>query len=257
MILALDAGSSRLFGGILEDGRLIASFKKNSSPGITADEIGLFLLQWLQARDVDASDVEDFVFCSVVPELNGILEECSRIYFGLDALTLRAGVKSGLQVKYTNHHELGADLIANAVAGVKRHPGKNLIIVDFGTATSLCGVSAAREYLGGTLIPGLDITMEALADRTARLPAVEICPVQKVCGRDTVSGIQGGLFFGTLGMLKELIFRMRRECFAGDEVTVIATGQHADLFRKFRLFDYIVPELVLLGLEEIRELNLI
>jgi type III pantothenate kinase len=257
MILALDAGSSRLFGGILQDGQVIASFHKNTSIGITADEIGLFLIQWLQVRRIRPESLEGFVFCSVVPELNSILEESCREYFHLEALSLRAGVKSGLQVKYTNHHELGADLIANAVAGVKLHPEKNLIIVDFGTATSLCAVSKSREYLGGTLVPGLDIAMEALADRTARLPAVEIRPAQKVCGRDTVSGIQGGLFFGTLGMLKELTSRMRRECFREENAIVIATGRYASLYQKHRLFDYIVPELVLLGLEEIRHLNLI
>ena len=254
--LTLDAGSSRIFGGILFEGRVLGTFRKNTSTGLTADELGLFLTQWLQARKFDVHELKAFVFCSVVPELNGILEECSRSYFNLEALTLRAGVKSGLQVKYTNHQELGADLIANGVAGVKLYPDRDLIIVDFGTATSLCAVSSSREYLGGTLIPGLDIAMEALADRTARLPVVEIQPVKRVCGRDAVSGIQGGLFFGTLGMLKELTKRMNRECFPDRTALVIATGEHAELYKNFKLFDQIIPELVLLGLEEIRLLNL-
>ncbi|MDC7241656.1 MAG: type III pantothenate kinase [Spirochaetales bacterium] len=256
MTLTLDAGSSRIFGGILSEGRVLGTFRKNTSTGLTADELGLFLIQWLQAKGFDATEVEAFVFCSVVPELNAVLEECSRSYFGLEALTLRAGVKSGLQVKYTNHQELGADLIANGVAGVKLFPGRDLIIVDFGTATSLCAVSSGREYLGGTLVPGIEITMEALAERTARLPVVEIQPVKRVCGRDAVSGIQGGLFYGTLGMLKELIKRMNRECFSDKTALVIATGEHAGLYENFKLFDHIVPELVLLGLEEIRLLNL-
>lgn len=256
MILAIDAGSRRLFGGILQDGHVKASFQKNSSTSISADEIGLFLIQWLNVNNCNASDIKGFVYCSVVPELNSVLEDCSRTYFGMDALSQKAGVKSGLQVKYTNHHELGADLIANAVAGVKLHPEKNLIIVDFGTATSLCAVSRSREYLGGTLIPGLEISMEALADRTARLPEVEIRQAKKVCGRDTVNAIQSGLYFGTIGMLKELIYRMKNECFPQEEALVLATGLHAQLFQKTRIIDEIVPELVLLGLEEIRNLNL-
>ena len=195
MTLTLDAGSARIFGGVLQEGRILAIFQKDTSKGLTEDELGLFLLQWLKAKNLDARNIEAFVFCSVVPELNGVIERCSKNYFSLEALTLRAGVKSGLQVKYTNHHELGADLIANAVAAVKLYPGKDIIIVDFGTATSLCAVSSRLEYLGGTLVPGLDITMEALADRTARLPVVEIQPVSRVCGRDAVSGIQGGAFF--------------------------------------------------------------
>ncbi len=256
MTLALDVGSSRLFGGMIHKGKVLGTFHKETSPRSTADEIGLFLLQWLAVKNFQKEDLEAFVFCSVVPELNGEIERCCRDYFHLQALTLRAGVKSGLQVKYTNHSELGADLIANAAAALSLSPGNNLIIVDFGTATSLCAVSRDREYLGGCLIPGLDIAMEALADRTARLPVVEIQPVSKVCGRNTVSGIQSGLFFGTLGMLKELINRLSRECFAEQNVTVIATGEHAGLYEKYHLFDKIVPELVLLGLEEIRKLNL-
>lgn len=257
MILALDAGSSRLFGGILQEGKVLGSFHKSLSLGVSADEIGLFLIQWLQVNRVAPEEIEGVVFCSVVPELNPVLEESSRRYFGTEALSIRAGVKSGLQVKYTNHRELGADLIANGAAGCALYPDRNLIIVDFGTATTLCAVSRFREYLGGSLVPGLDIAMEALAAHTARLPAVEIRQAQKVCSRDTVSGIQGGIYFGTLGMLKELIARMRRECFPQEEALVLATGAHAALYEKHRLFDRIVPELVLLGLEEIRRLNLI
>jgi type III pantothenate kinase len=256
MILTIDAGSSRIFGGLLQDGQIKATFQKNSSTGMSADEIGLFLIQWLCVNHFSADDIEGFVYCSVVPELNKVLDECSRKYFNLEALSQKAGVKSGLQVKYTNHHELGADLIANAVAGVKLHPGKNLIIVDFGTATSLCAVSRLKEYLGGTLVPGLDIAMEALADRTAWLPEVEIRQSKNVCGRDTVSAIQGGLYFGTIGMLKELIYRMKKECFSQEGALVLATGTYAQLFQNTQIFDEIVPELVLLGLEEIRNLNL-
>ncbi len=255
MTLTLDAGSARIFGGVLQDGGILATFHKDTSKGLTEDELGLFLLQWLSAKNLDSRMIDSVVFCSVVPELNGVIERCSRNYFALEALTLRAGVKSGLQVKYTNHQELGADLIANAVAAVKLYPGRDIIIVDFGTATSLCAVSSRSEYLGGTLIPGLDIAMEALAERTARLPVVEIQPVGRVCGRDAVSGIQGGLFFGTLGMLKELIRRMNRECFSSENALVVATGAHASLFEKYSIFDHIVNELVLLGLDQIRRLN--
>jgi len=256
MILTLDAGSTRIFGGLLEDGEVLHTFQKSTNPVITADELGLFLTNWLAVKGQGNREIEGIVFCSVVPEMNPVVMDCGREYFGVEPLTLQAGVKSGLQVKYSNHRELGADLIANAVAAVKLFPRRDLIIVDFGTATSLCAVSASAEYLGGTLVPGLDIAMEALAERTARLPSVEIQPVPRVCGRDAVSGIQGGLYFGTLGMLKELTGRMRRECFPDRDVTVVATGRYAPLYEKFRLFDHLVPELVLLGLEQIRLLNL-
>ncbi|MDC7218862.1 MAG: type III pantothenate kinase [Spirochaetales bacterium] len=255
MTLTLDVGSTRIFGGVILQEKVVAQFHKLTDRGLTSDDLGMFLIQWLQAKQLSPKEIESVVFCSVVPELNGPVEQCSQDYFNKEALTLRAGVKSGLKVKYTNHSELGADLIANGAGAVNIRPGENLVIVDFGTATTLCAVSGQREYLGGCLVPGLNITMEALADKTARLPVVEIKPVKKVCGRDTVSGIQGGLFYGTLGMLKELLSRMGRECFTEEKYTVIATGQYASLYEKFHLFDQIIPELVLLGLEEIRKLN--
>ena len=256
MILTLDVGSTLIFGGLLKEGEVILTFQKSTHPMISADELGLFLKTWLTVKDYGDRRIEGIVFCSVVPEMNPVVVDCGREYFGVEPMTLQAGVKSGLKIKYSNHRELGADLIANAVAAVGLHASRNLIIVDFGTATSLCAVSDSKEYLGGTLVPGLDIAMNALADRTARLPVVEIQPVTGVCGRDAVSGIQGGLYYGTLGMLKELIGRMRQECFPDREVTVVATGRYAHLYEKFRLFDHHVPELVLLGLEQIRILNL-
>jgi len=256
MILTLDVGSSSIFGGLLDEGKVLASFHKSTSLTISADELGLFLVHWMEMRGFETGALDAIVFCSVVPELNRIIGECGISYFQLEPLTLKAGVRSGLQVKYSNHRELGGDLIANAVGALNLYPEKDLIIVDFGTATSLCAVSMSSEYLGGTLVPGMDIAMKALADRTASLPAVEIQRVPRVCGRDTVSGIQGGLYFGTLGMLRELISRMRKECFPRRDVTVIATGGYASLFEEFHIFDHLVPELVLLGLEQIYLLNM-
>lgn len=256
MILALDVGSATLFGGLLEDGQVLATFHKSTVLPLTSDELGLFLLNWMEAHDFSSVELEGIVYCSVVPEWNSVVGRCASDYFALEALTLKAGVKSGIQVKYSNHNDLGGDLLANAAAALKLYPDRNLIIVDFGTATSLCAVSSRAEYLGGTLVPGMDISMEALAERTARLPEVEILAVNRVCGRDMVSSIQGGLFWGTLGMLKELIFRMSRECFPDEKPEVVATGNYASLFEKFDCFDHLVPELVLLGLEQIRQLNL-
>jgi len=256
MILALDVGSRTLFGGLLDKGKVLATFQKGTSISLSSDELGLFLRNWLQAQEFTLSSIEGLIYCSVVPEFNAVVQQCSIDYFQCEALTLKAGVKSGVKVKYSNHNDLGGDLLSNAVAALHLYPGKNLIIVDFGTATTLCGVSANAEYLGGTLVPGMDISMEALAERTSRLPAVEIQPVPKVCGRDMVSGIQGGIYWGTLGMLKELIHRMKNECFFEDEVCIIATGRYASLYNSFGIFHHLEPNLVLLGLERIRQINL-
>ncbi len=256
MVLAVDIGSTVIFGGLLKEGRLLADFRKSTASALTEDELGLFFLSWLAANGKSRDDVDDAVFCSVVPELNAVMNGCIRKYFGIQALSLKAGVKSGLKLRYSNPRELGADLIANAVAASKLYPDENLIIVDFGTATSLCAVSSAGEYLGGTLIPGLAVAMEALSTRTAGLPVVEIQPVEKVCARDVSGGIQSGLYYGTLGMLKELTGRMEDECFSSEGCRIISTGMYADLYSGFGLFDKNVPELVLLGLEQIHLYNL-
>jgi len=256
MILTLDVGSTTLFGGLLDKGKVLATFHKGTSLSLSSDELGLFLQNWMQARGFDDSGLEGLVYCSVVPEFNRTVQQCARDYFELEALTLKAGVKSGIRVKYSNHNDLGGDLLANSVAAKHLYPDRNLIIVDFGTATTLCAVSAESEYLGGTLVPGLDISMEALAKGTAKLPSVEIQAVPGVCGRDMVSGIQGGIYWGTLGMLKELIKRMKQECFPEAQAEVIVTGTYASLYHSFGIFDHLEPNLVLLGLERIREINL-
>lgn len=256
MILALDVGSTNLFGGIIAEGQVLDSFNMRSSKSLSSDELGLFLLQWMQAKDFQPEKVDSVVFCSVVPELSAVVSRCSRDYFNREALTLKAGVKSGIRVRYSNHNDLGGDLISNAVGALKLYPKRDLIILDFGTATTFCGVSKDAEYLGGCLAPGMDIAMEALANHTARLPEVEIQQTPGVCSRDMVAGIQSGIFWGTLGMLKELVHRMKKECFPDAEPLVIATGSYAELYKSFDIFDHHVPELVLLGLEQIRQLNL-
>ena len=151
--------------------------------------------------------------------------------------------------------EVGADKIANAIGALSRFPGRNLVIVDFGTATTLCAVTKDKEYLGGIITPGISISMAALESQTARLPAVEIVRPAEVLGRSTVESIQSGLYYGTLATVRALAAAVTKEHFAGEPPVVIGTGGFGRLFEDERLFDEFVPELPLLGLRRAVELS--
>jgi type III pantothenate kinase len=168
-------------------------------------------------------------------------------YFGIEPFVLKAGIKTGLQIAYRNPVEVGADRIANAVAAYKRYPERDCIIVDFGTATTFDALNSSKVYLGGAIVPGLRISMESLEQKTARLPSVEIVRPNATCGRSTVESIQSGLFFGHVGIVREMVQRMSAECFQDRSPIVIATGGFSSLFEGEGLFSAILPDLVLEG----------
>jgi type III pantothenate kinase len=199
--------------------------------------------------------VEAIGFCSVVPDINHSLVNACRKYFGFEPFVLRAGVKTGLKIRYKNPTEVGADRIAGAAGAVALHPGNDVIIIDLGTATTVEAVSADREYLGGAIAPGLLISVRALEQNTARLPKVEILRPEHTCGRSTVESIQSGLYYGQLGMLRELRDRLRRECYGGGDVVVLGTGGFARLFAGCSLFDEMHLDLALEGIRIIQQMN--
>ena len=176
-------------------------------------------------------------------------------YHQAEHLILQAGVKTGLKVLYRNPHEVGADRIANAIGGTLRHPGRNLIIVDCGTATTLDVVTATGEYLGGAILPGVGVSAAALAGHTAKLPHVQIMRPESPLGRTTAESINSGLYHGHVGAIRHLINSIAAETFAGGKPIVIGTGGFARMFEAERLFDEIVPELVLDGLKHAVKLN--
>jgi type III pantothenate kinase len=163
-------------------------------------------------------------------------------------------VKTGLKIRYRNPLEVGSDKIANALGGVTQFPGRNLIIVDFGTATTLCAVNKDREYLGGIITPGIHSSMAMLESKTARLPAVEIIRPAQVLGRSIVESIQSGLYFGTLGTVRSLATLVAEEHFAADRPVILGTGGYGRLFESENFFDAFIPELPLIGLRRAIEL---
>jgi type III pantothenate kinase len=255
MILTLDVGNSQIFGGVFHHQALTLRFRKPAHPPASSDELGLFLRSVLRENGADPAAVEDIAFCSVVPEIIYSLRSCCRKYFGLDPFILRAGVKTGLKIRYRNPLEVGPDRIANAVGATHLYPGRHLIIVDLGTATTFNVVSASRDYLGGLILPGLRIAMEALEKNTARLPTVEIIAATEIVGRSTIECIQSGLYLGHRAMIRELTRDIREQAFRNEAAVVIGTGGFSRLFESERVFDVVLPDLILIGLERALALN--
>jgi type III pantothenate kinase len=254
MILTLDVGNSQIFCGVFDGTDLKATFRRTSSIRASSDEFGAFFRVTLRENGIDPSTIDMAAICSVAPGAVHSLRNCFRKYFRFEPFLLQPGVKTGLKIRYRNPLEVGADKIANAIGAVGRFPGRNLLIVDFGTATTLCAVTRDKEYLGGIITPGLHTSMAALETQTARLPEVEIIRPSEVLGRSAVESIQSGLYFGTLAMMRSLAASVTDEQFSKDPPLVIGTGGFGRLFEGEDLFDEFVPELPLLGLRRALDL---
>ncbi len=255
MILALDVGNSQIFAGVFKSDQLQSTFRKGSTTHASSDELGLFLLSALRENKIDPEQIRHIAICSVVPDLVYTLRNCCKKYFDINPFTLQTGVKTGFKILYRNPVEVGADRIANAIGAAHLFPDKNLIIIDYGTATTIDAVTRRKEYLGGMIVPGLRISMEALENRAAKLPAVEIVRPQDLIGKSTVESIQSGLYFGNLAIAQELTRKIKKEYFPDGETVVIGTGGFSRLFGEEKIFDALVPDLVLIGLNLALKMN--
>lgn len=254
MLLCLDIGNSQIHGGVFDNG-LRMQFRKTTHPLGASDEFGVFFTSVLRENGVDPRAVKRVAICSVVPAaLHPVRSACLK-YFHADPFVLQAGVKTGVKVRYRNPHEVGADRIAGGIGATLRRPGANVIVVDCGTATTFDVVTAGGDYLGGAILPGIGISVETLAGRTAKLPSVEITRPAAALGRSTIESVQSGIYHGHVGAIRQLVAQLTHEAFAGEKPYVIGTGGFARLLEPDRLFDEIVPELVLLGLKHAEEIN--
>lgn len=254
MLLCLDVGNSHIYGGLFSNDEICLRFRHTSKVS-TSDEIGIFLKAVLRENSFEPNLVTSIAICSVVPQLDYSLRAACIKYFSKTPFFLQSGVKTGLNIKYNNPKDVGADRIANAIAACDKFPSANLIIIDFGTATTFCAVNSQKTYLGGVIVSGLSLSVDALAKNTAKLPRVEIVKVDKVVGRSTIESMQSGVFYGAIGSTLELIRRIKKEEFLGKEVIVIATGGFASLFDNYELYDYHIPDLVLQGIKIAAQIN--
>jgi type III pantothenate kinase len=255
MILCLDVGNTQLHGGVFDGEKLVCQFRKTSKDQSSSDEYGIFLRTVLRENGVDPQTIQKISICSVVPSVVHSLRNACLKYFSKTPFLLQSGVKTGLIIKYKNPAEVGSDRIANSIAAVNKFPKKNIIIVDFGTATTVCVINKNKEYLGGCILPGVRISMEALEAKTAKLPRVDIVKKSSVIGQTTIDSIQTGLFFGQYGMVKEIVERSKQEAFGKETAIVLGTGGFSSLYDKEALFDMVIPDLVLRGLAVATEMN--
>ncbi len=256
MILCLDAGNSHIFGGVFEGDELKLTFRKTSKQGASSDEYGLFFRSILRENGFDPEQVSHIALCSVVPEVVYSISNGCQKYLARAPFVLKAGTRTGLKIRYRNPLEVGADRIANAIAGTQMYPAEDLLILDLGTATTVDVISAGRDYLGGVIIPGLRMSMQALDQGTARLSSVEIQRVESTLGRSTADSIQSGLYHGHLGALKEIMSGLCQDAFDGQRPRVLATGGFSGLFSGTGLYDEVIPDLVLRGLLTALRMNL-
>ncbi len=254
MMLCIDVGNSHIFGGVLDGEEIRLRFRQTSKV-CTSDELGIFLKMALRENQFSAESIDKISICSVVPQLDYSLRAACVKYFSIEPFFLQAGVKTGLNIKYRNPQDVGADRIANAIAATNLFPNNNLIIIDFGTATTFCVVNDQKSYLGGSIMPGVRLAVDALSMNTAKLPAVEIIKMDHVVGSSTIDSIQSGVFYGALGACRELITRIKQEAFAGQAVLVLATGGFASLFEEQGIYDQVLPDLVLQGMRIATEIN--
>ena len=193
MILTVDVGNTQITGGLFdEDGKLVLQFRRTTHMGTSSDELGLFFRSVIRENGFHWQKIQRIGVCSVVPSINYSLQSAFTKYFNCRALFIQAGIKTGLKLRYANPKEIGADRIAAAIGAVSLHPETDLIVIDMGTATTIDVVTKDKEYLGGAIIPGLRISVEALANETAKLPMVEITKPEHSLGTNTIEAIQSG-----------------------------------------------------------------
>src|SRR5277367_5140544 len=226
MLLTIDVGNTNTVLGVFRGEELIANWRLTTARQQTIDEYGVLTRNLFTIAGLDRDAIGGVIISSVVPPVNWTLAEMSRIYFGQKALFVEAGVKTGMAVLVDNPLEVGADRIVNGVAAFQKYGGP-CIVVDFGTATTIDVISARCEYLGGTIIPGIGISADALFGRAARLFRVEIKDPGKIIGRNTVEQMQAGLYYGAIDSVDGVLSRTKAEF--GSEAKVIATGGFAKL----------------------------
>ncbi|WP_160036655.1 type III pantothenate kinase [Paenibacillus sp. An7] len=253
MILVVDVGNSNIVLGIYKHRELLHHFRISTSRQSTVDEYGILTHNFFQMSGISTSDIEGVIISSVVPPLVNVLEEMCIKYVGKKPLIVGPGIKTGLNLRYENPREVGADRIVNAVAAIDQF-NCPLVVVDFGTATTFDCIDGEGNYLGGAIVPGIGISTEALYQRASKLPRIELEKPKKVIGRNTIHAMQAGIVFGYAGQVDGIVERIKEEMQATPKV--IATGGLAELIAsETKTIEVVSPMLTLEGLRIIYERN--
>ncbi|MBU3158847.1 type III pantothenate kinase [Clostridium frigoris] len=257
MILVLDVGNTNTVLGVFKEKELLVEWRLSTDSNKTADEYGIQVMQLFHLRNIKVEHVKGVIISSVVPNIMYSLEHMIRKYFDLIPMIVGPGIKTGINVKYDNPKEVGADRIVNAVSAHAIYK-RSLILIDFGTATTFCAISKDANYLGGTICPGIKIASEALFERAAKLPRVELIKPDTVICKNTVASMQSGIIYGYIGQVDYIVNKMKSEMInmGEEEPFVVATGGLSKLITKdSSAIDEFHPNLTLEGLRMIYEKN--
>jgi len=253
LLLVMDVGNSNIVMAVYQGANMIKSWRFTTDRNKTEDEYRVKVEGFLADEGLTLANFKDVVISSVVPPINPSLDRLFSRVCSFKPLFINAGIKTGLNLKVDDPRGLGADRIVNAVAAYDRFGGP-LIIIDMGTATTVCAVSAKGDYLGGVICPGLGISVEALSSSAAKLPRIDIVPPVRAIGKNTVDSMHSGIYFGYVGLVDSFITRFKREL--KQDALVVATGGFAPLIGKgTEMIDRIEPNLTLEGLRLLHEKN--
>jgi type III pantothenate kinase len=253
MLLCIDIGNTSITSGLFEGPKLAAHWRIRTIHEKMPDEYGIAITQFMQHRGYRAEQVTGIAIASVVPPLTPVFVQVCEDYLSTRPLVVDAGVRTGVHIRYDSTREVGADRVVDAVA-VRALYGVPACVVDLGTGTTFDAVSAQGEYLGGAIAPGIGIAAQALFERTAKLPRVELTRPPSVIGTNTTHSIQSGLLFGYVALVEGMVARFRAEL--GSETVVVGTGGWAEVIaRETDAIDVVDPWLTLHGLRLVYDLN--
>ena len=252
MLFVIDVGNTNTVMGLYKGDTLVQSFRMSTDKNRSSDEIGLFFMQILMTQNLDIKDIESVVIASVVPPLMHSLENAVRKYLHITPYVVTSKTPINMNIMIDNPKELGTDRLVNAFAASYLYGGP-IIIIDLGTATTFCAVNENGDYLGGAIYPGIKISIDALVEKTAKLPRVEITEPTSVIGKNTIASMQSGIYYGYAGMIDYVVEKFKQELGAPD-AKVVATGGLAKLMAsESKSIDIINRDLTLTGLKLIND----